>query len=151
MIMAPYRHILAPTDFSEPSSQAVGAAIDLAVAFGAGLTLMHTVETPSYAYMGMPYMSIPVDLLTPIEDTARSLLSSALEAARKRVPGATAELRRGSSWQQILAVAAEVGADLIVMGTHGRSGITHALLGSVTEKVVRHSPVPVLTFRTPAR
>jgi universal stress protein A len=56
-------------------------------------------------------------------------------------------LRSGAPWQQTLEVAREIGADLIVMGTHGRSGLAHAFLGSVAEKVVRMSPIPVLTLR----
>jgi nucleotide-binding universal stress UspA family protein len=55
--------------------------------------------------------------------------------------------KRGAAWRQILLASEETGADLVVMGTHGRQGLSHALIGSVAEKVVRLSPVPVLTVR----
>jgi nucleotide-binding universal stress UspA family protein len=144
--MGPYRHILAPTDFSEPSRHALDVAADLALAFGAKLTLMHAFEVPGYAYAGINFG--PVDLVTPMQDAAKDLLAQALEATRAKVPGADAVLRLGLPWDQVLAVAEQVSADLIVMGTHGRSGIGRVLLGSVAERIVRHSPIPVLTIRT---
>lgn len=147
--MGPYRHLLAPTDFSEPSRHALDVAADLAVVFGAKLTLVHAFEVPGYAYAGINYA--PVDLVTPLQDAAKDLLARALEATRQKVPAAEAVLRLGAPWDEVLAVAKETGADLIVMGTHGRSGIKHVLLGSVAEKVVRHSPIPVLTIRTAER
>ena len=141
--MGPYRHILVPIDFSEPSKRALDAAVDLAVAFGAKLSITHTLEIPGYAYAGMGYPT--VDFITPLQETAKELLSTTLEAVRKRLPDATSELRTGGAWEQTLAVAKDVGADLIVIGTHGRSGIAHAFLGSVAEKVVQHAHCPVLT------
>lgn len=143
--MGPYRHIVAPTDFSEPSQQALDAAVDLAATFGAKLTIVHTFEIPWYAYAGQA--SIPVDCISSLEETARMMLSGTLEHVRRRIPDATAELRTGVPWEQTVAAVEEIGADLVVMGTHGRSGIAHALIGSVAEKVARHSPVPVLTIR----
>ncbi|UQA58965.1 universal stress protein [Polyangium aurulentum] len=147
--MGPYHHILAPTDFSEPSRHALDVAADLALVFGAKLTLMHAFEVPGYGYAGINYG--PIDLVTPMQDAAKELLSKELEATRKKVPGAEAVLRLGLPWDKVIAVATEISADLIVMGTHGRSGIKRALLGSVAEKVVRHSPLPVLTIRTAER
>jgi nucleotide-binding universal stress UspA family protein len=143
--MGLYKHILVPTDFSASSQRALETAVSLAVAFGAKLTLTHSCEVPGYAYVGM--MAPPIDYLTPLREAGQSLLLKAVESVRERVPGATGLLRSGPPWQQTLEVAKEVGADLIVMGTHGRSGLAHAFLGSVAEKVVRMSPIPVLTLR----
>lgn len=143
--MGLYRHILAPTDFSEPSQQALDAAVDLAVAFGAELTVTHTFEVPWYVFAGEG--SMPVDCISALEEIAKRSLAGTLEHVQRRVPAATAVLGAGVPWEQTVALAERIGADLIVMGTHGRSGIARVLVGSVAEKVVRQSHVPVLTIR----
>ena len=143
--MGLYKHILVPTDFSASSQRALDTAVSLAVAFGAKLTITHACEIPGYAYVGM--MAPPIDYLTPLREAGDSLLQKTLASVRDRVPDVTAALRIGAPWQQTLEVAKEVGADLIVMGTHGRSGLALAFMGSVAEKVVRMSPIPVLTLR----
>jgi nucleotide-binding universal stress UspA family protein len=79
------------------------------------------------------------------EQGARRALDEALSALRDRVPRLEGILRMGVPWEEILKAIAETHADLVVMGTHGRRGISHALIGSVAEKVVRASPVPVLS------
>jgi nucleotide-binding universal stress UspA family protein len=66
---------------------------------------------------------------------------------QQKLPQAKAILRSGVPWREILSAVEDVAADLVVMGTHGRRGVSHALLGSVAEKIVRLSPVPVLTVR----
>jgi nucleotide-binding universal stress UspA family protein len=143
--MGLYQHILVPTDFSASSQRALATAVSLALAFGAKLTITHSCEIPGYAYVGM--MAPPIDYLTPLREAGDALLLKAVASIRDKIPDATAVLRNGAPWQETLEVAREVGADLIVMGTHGRSGLAHALLGSVAEKVVRMSPIPVLTLR----
>lgn len=140
-----FKHILVPTDFGEPSVRAVNLGIDLAAKFGAKLTLFHAYEIPLYAYPQAE--SIVVDLFTPIEQAAREQLNSTLASVQQKLPQAKAILRSGVPWREILSAAEEVRADLVVMGTHGRRGVSHALLGSVAEKIVRLSPVPVLTVR----
>jgi nucleotide-binding universal stress UspA family protein len=142
VLMLAFRNILVPTDFSVSSSHVVEVAVDLARTFGAGLTLLHVYEIPSYMYMGAW-----IDVVTPIEQAAQAELDTALASVRKTLPAARAELRCGVPWTQVLDVARESGADLIVMGTHGRTGVSHALLGSVAERVVRSADVPVLTVR----
>jgi nucleotide-binding universal stress UspA family protein len=87
------------------------------------------------------------DLFGPIEDAAREQVDRTLREVQKRVPGAKAVLRRGSPAPEILAVIEEVRPDLVVMGTNGRTGVSHAFLGSVAEKIVRSSPAAVLTIR----
>jgi nucleotide-binding universal stress UspA family protein len=140
-----FNYLLVPVDFGEPSRQALDAAIELATRFKARLTLVHVYEIPAYVYGGMTYAT--ADLFAPIEEAAREQLDKTLSEVQKRVPGAKAVLRRGPPAPEILAVIAEVHPDLVVMGTHGRMGVSHALLGSVAEKIVRLSPVAVLTMR----
>jgi nucleotide-binding universal stress UspA family protein len=142
-----FKHILAATDFSDFGQAAVGAAVDLAKQNGAALTLVHVVEIPTYAYAGM---DVPVDLVTPVAEAARAAMQKALDTVQLQIPSARAKLEpSGVPWQRILAVAEQVNADLIVVGTHGRTGLRHALIGSVAERVVRHAHVPVLTIRRP--
>lgn len=143
-----FKHILVPTDFGEPSGRAVKLALELAQSFKAMLTLMHAYEVPLYTYPQVE--PIVVDLFTPIEQAAREQLERELASVQTKVPTAKAILRSGVPWREILSFIDEIHPDLVVMGTHGRRGVTHALLGSVAEKVVRMSPVPVLTVRDPS-
>jgi nucleotide-binding universal stress UspA family protein len=145
--MKAFKHILVPTDFGEPSQRALDLAVDLAQQYQASLTVIHTYEIPTYVYTDMTY--VPSDLLLPMEKIARQELDRLLTALRTRVPEATGLLRMGVPWQQVLSAIEETHADLVVMGTHGRRGVSHLLLGSVVEKVVRMSPVPVLTVQAP--
>jgi nucleotide-binding universal stress UspA family protein len=143
--MEPFRHVLVATDFSECSSAATDAAVELARRYEAALTLVHVVEIPLAAYVGM--VPAPIDLVTPIHEAAREQLQKALASVQKRFPAACARLEpTGSAWEHIVAAAREVKADLVVVGTHGRTGLSHALIGSVAERVVRYCRVPVLTI-----
>jgi len=142
-----FKHILVPTDFGEPSGRAEKLALELAQSFNAMLTLLHAYEVPVYTYPQVD--AIVVDLFTPIEQAAREQLDRELAAVQFKIPNAKSILRSGIPWREILSVIDEIRPDLVVMGTHGRRGVTHALLGSVAEKVVRLSPVPVLTVRDP--
>jgi nucleotide-binding universal stress UspA family protein len=121
-------------------------ATALARDMGANLTIIHSVEEPAY-----PELGSSTDLEPAIRSAVAPKLEAALEAARATCPGARAILRFGVASEEIVAAAGEVGADLIVVGTHGRRGLAHAMLGSVAEHVVRVSPVPVLTVRSAAR
>ncbi len=140
-------NILVPVDFGDSSRRAVELAVDLAKRFDAKLTLMHGFEVPALAYAGLGMTT--VDYLVPIEDAARQCLEGELRSLKEKLPSAVGLFKRGAPWQQILLASDEVGADLIVMGTHGRQGLSHALIGSVAERVVRLSTVPVLTVREP--
>src|SRR5438105_4011477 len=138
--MITFKHILIPVDFGEPSARAIDLGLALVEKFSATLTLVHVCEIPVYTYAGAGIT--PLDLLTPIEGAARKELDRTLAAVQQKAAGATAVLRQGVTWQEILAVIKESQADLVVMGTHARRGISHVLLGSVAEKIVRMSPVP---------
>jgi len=140
-----FASILIPTDFGEPARQATDVAVSLAKTFESKLILVHGFEMPAYAYMGLDITV--VDYMTPIEDAARKQLDDELAKLTRRWPRASALFMKGPPWQQILRACEEVHPDLIVMGTHGRKGLSHVLLGSVAEKVVRLAPVPVLIAR----
>ncbi len=133
--------ILVPTDFSSCSEAATKAALVLARRFEAELTLLHVVEMTAGAE---ETFYPPVDLVGAVESEALDALNQACRRIEGTVTVHTA-IRRGSPWVQVLETAEVLGADLIVMGTHGRTGFFRALIGSTTEKVVRTSKVAVLT------
>jgi nucleotide-binding universal stress UspA family protein len=139
------KSILLPIDFGESSARATEVAVELAAKFEAELTLMHGLEIPAYAYdtLGVSF----VDYITPVEEAARQRLEAALRDVKTKCPRSSSLFVSGTPWQDILRAGKEVNADLIVMGTHGRQGLSHALLGSVAEKVLRTSTVPVLVVR----
>lgn len=143
--MSPFKHILVPTDFGEPSQRALEIALELAGTLGADLTIAHTCEIPAYAYPGLAMA--PIDLLSPMEEVARKRLNELVSSLGQRCRSCKGVLKVGIPWEEILEVVKETQADLVIMGTHARHGVTHALLGSVAEKIVRMSPVPVLTVR----
>jgi nucleotide-binding universal stress UspA family protein len=139
------RKILVPTDFSEHSSLALDYAIELAERLDAEVHVLHVYEIPFLSVPDAPWV-ITSDVVQSIEAASRT----ALERLIKKHGHAKVKpiLRSGDARSQIEVAAAEVAADLIVMGTHGRRGIAHALLGSVAEYVMRSSTIPVLTVRS---
>ncbi len=143
--MLSFERIMVAIDFGESSTEALEVALGLAKQYRSALTLIHTWEVPSYAYTAMDFSAM--DMLTPVQEAAREQLAALIAEVRKELPEAKAILARGVAWQEILAAIERGKPDLIVMGTHGRRGLRHALLGSVAEKIVRFSPVPVLTVR----
>ncbi len=138
-----YDRILLPTDGSAGMERVIDHAVDLARIHGASIRAMYVVDTASLA-------DLPME--TSWEGVLESLREegqTALETVRGRVgdiPLET-ELREGSPVSEILAAADSDEIDIVVMGTHGRAGVQRWLLGSVAERVVRQSPVPVLTVR----
>jgi nucleotide-binding universal stress UspA family protein len=143
-VMPTFKHILAATDFSEASRAAVELARAMACECGASLTVLHVCEVPGYSMTG----PIPYDVATPMVTRAQKELDPVMEHVRKACPAARGLVKVGAAPEQILAVVGEVRADLIVLGTHGRRGFAHAVMGSVAERVVRFSRVPVLTLRS---
>jgi len=138
------KRILVPTDFSDPSNEALEAAIALARGSGATLDLVHVAVEAAYP------LPPPVDVATLPLDMGRVLDRSAegLAAEEKRVRAAGIACESttliGRADTEIVKHAKETGAELIVMGTHGRSGLAHALFGSNVDRVVQHTPCPVL-------
>ena len=137
-----FSKILVPIDFGEPSARALEIAGALAKDTGGTITILHVFDVPaSYAGMGIS----PVELLAPMWEAGKKQLEDTLSKLKATVPDATEEIARGVPWREILAVIERDRPDLVVMGTHGRRGVQRMLLGSVAEKIVRVSPVPVLT------
>jgi nucleotide-binding universal stress UspA family protein len=141
------RRILVPMDFSDTARKALQYAVPFAAAFDADVVVVHVIQ---------PY-TVPAELgYMPPESmlSQRELMDAAREHLDKlcaREIGARArsqvQVREGVPWQEVVAAAGETNADLIILATHGRTGLKHALLGSVTERVVRHAPCPVLVVR----
>jgi universal stress protein A len=144
------RQILAPTDFSEFSKQAICDAFELAQTFGAKLLIIHVVELPAYPVEGFVPPSIGTTLLEDLERQA----SLELAQVHPETPDAKVEVMRqvvvGTPYRKIVEVAEAEHVDLIVMATHGRTGLSHLVMGSVAERVVRMAPCPVLTMRPTA-
>jgi nucleotide-binding universal stress UspA family protein len=138
------RRILCPVDFSEFSRRALDHAAALARWYGAELTIIHVSPLMPTIFGFEPAPSAAVLAPFDREAVGRELLAFVGEMAQERP---TPELRvlAGPTVRTILSLAAEAGTDLIVLGTHGRAGFERFMLGSVTEKVVRRAPCPVLT------
>lgn len=143
------KKILVPCDFAEPSRRAAEAALELAQQFRVPLVLLHVFQIPIAIYTGVGAIPVP-DYTEMVEKVARAALRD--EAARFEGKGVEvgAIFKIGVAWDEIVEAAKRLDVGLIAMGTHGRRCLPHAVLGSVAEKVVRLSPVPVLTFRDPA-
>ena len=140
------KRILVPTDFSDPSAEALGTAIALAQQSDAGavVDLVHVAVEAAFALPPpVDVASVPVDM-SRLWEQATEILG--VEEKRVLAAGLRCETAMlvGRPDAEIVARATATGAELIVMGTHGRSGLAHALLGSVAERVVQHSPCPVL-------
>jgi universal stress protein A len=136
--------ILVPVDFSVHSIKALETALSLAGTFGAEITLVHIVE--QIIYPG-DWMYPPI-AMTDFAAEQREQISAKLKALAKRSGIKSHEVvRLGRAWQEVVEVAKERKADLIVLATHGYTGLRHVLLGSVAEKILRHAPCPVLSIR----
>lgn len=145
--MITLNHILVPTDFSECSERARAYACELATRFSAELHLLHVVTPIALpGYTGPVPGPLPDEVLYP-EVGARRELDQWNDPAFEEITRVTRSAISGTPFVEIVRYARNQNVDLIVMGTHGRSGLVHALLGSVTEKVVRKAPCPVLTVR----
>ncbi|MBN2295638.1 MAG: universal stress protein [Pirellulales bacterium] len=135
--------ILLPTDFSECSEQARSYASELARRFDAEIHLLHVVSSaPPPVYAG----PVPAAVLQPEED-AKKVLEDWDDPAFKDAKSVVRNVAMGSPFVEIVRYAREQNINLIVMGTHGRSGLVQVLLGSTAEKVVRKAACPVLTVR----
>jgi len=148
--MLPIRTILCPTDFSEPAEAAVGMAAELAGHFASELILLHVVSPPTAVVAepsfapGGGYVRVQHQdyLVQSAEDRLHTLATRLAPEVRAR-----ARVSVGRPGPTILAVAEREQASLIVIATHGRTGVKRLLFGSVAEKVVRHALCPVLTVR----
>jgi universal stress protein A len=140
--------ILAPTDFSEHSAMALRYACRLAERLGSELRLLHVLSEILPAGpdpLLMPVM--PTEYYTESEDKASETLDHLLDPTWGRPASVVTAVRWGSPVETIVGYALDNRVDLIVIATHGRTGFSHVLLGSVAERIVREAPCPVLTIR----
>jgi universal stress protein A len=138
------KHILVPVDFSDPSLKALHYAEKFAEQFGSRLTLLHVIQPVAYP----ADFGYPTTLVGTMDDEVQQQISGRLASlAGSSTPRGEALVRVGQPYDEITAAAADLAVDLIVIATHGHTGLKHALLGSTAERVVRHAPCPVLTVR----
>ena len=149
--VADITRILVPTDFSAASDVALTYARSLARQFGASLNLVHVLEDPVEcgATAGDGIVTLPFDARQSLERQAREQLAARHAGHIACFRRSSTDLLTGAVANRIVEHAKETAADLIVMGTHGRGNLSHALVGSIAEKVVRTAKCPVLTVREP--
>jgi nucleotide-binding universal stress UspA family protein len=138
-----FKRILVATDFGEPAASAVDMAVTLASTFNAELLVFHAYWFPpiGYAAFAEGLSSLMSDLIDQDEKTFDGVVA----AVRARYSRTDGVLVNAEPWGAILEAAKDRKADLVIVGTHGRRGLSRLFLGSVAERVVRLSPVPVLT------
>lgn len=135
--MIPVKHILVAIDFGLASTRALEVATKLAMAFDAKLTVLHAIEEPPN---GLP---CPPEL----RRSAEFRLKETVAPLHRHLSKVEGNLREGFAWREITEAAAQIGADLVVVGSHGRGHDARFRIGSVAERVLRVCPVPVLTVR----
>ncbi|MGE3509858.1 MAG: universal stress protein [Vicinamibacterales bacterium] len=140
--MVSWNRILVPTDFSETSNEAVRQGVALARARGSSLILLYVGHA-----LGEVATAFPLGLEASLVDAERERLLQILSPADQAAVHPEFVMCAGQPAEEIVRCAAEREVDLIVMGTHGRGGVSHLLLGSVAEKVIRTAPCPVLVVR----
>jgi nucleotide-binding universal stress UspA family protein len=150
-----WKKILVPHDFSLCAQRALDLAIDLARAHGSQITLLHVSPLPPNVPPGTmitpPGASAPVR----VDEFTANASREKLEAIAAKARGREVEVRTlafaaiDDVAAEVLTVAVDLGVDVLVLGTHGRTGLAHVLLGSVAEKIVRRASVPVVTVRSP--
>ena len=142
------QNILLPTDFSACSQRAVEYATTLARKLGAAVHLVHVLEEPFTTKGSWEFhrQDTP-ELRERMYQDSQSRLAEIADKLHGAVPQVTTEVRSGTPTDAIVAAAIDYGADLIVMATHGRTGLPHLLLGSVAERVIRGARCPVLAVR----
>ena len=146
--MIEIKSILAPTDFSAHSEQAVRYACRLAERLDSELHLLHVLSEIVPAGpdpLLMPVM--PAQFYKESEDRAQETLDRSLDPSWEKPAKITRAVRWGSPVESIVSYAVDHRIDLVIISTHGRTGLSHVLLGSVAERIVREAPCPVLTIR----
>ncbi len=143
--------ILVPIDFSDYSKSALRYAVNFAKFFNAEITLVYVVEPVIYPPdFSMGQIAIPT-VTTEFDERAKEELN---KLAKNQIPSqvkVSTVIKTGKPFIEIIDTAAEVNADLIIIATHGHSGVEQILFGSTAEKVVRKAPCPVLTLREPVK
>ena len=146
--MLEIRSILAPTDFSEHAAKAVKYASHLAERLGAELHLLHVLS--DIVPVGPDPMMTPVlppEYYSELREQSLQTIGAILKPDWGKPAGVKTDVRWGDPVEEIVVHAREHSIDLVVVATHGRTGLSHVLLGSVAERIVREAPCPVLTIR----
>lgn len=147
--LIPFKNILFPTDFSNNSKSARDYACEFADQFGAKLHVLNVVEDVALMLpeSGM-FLTLPVPQVQEIVQAAEAELQTTLDPVWATAHDCSLQVAVGTPFQEIVRYVERHGIDLIVMGTHGRTGLRHLLLGSVAERVLRQAACPVLTIRS---
>lgn len=138
------KRILVPFDFSKHAEKALQQALAVARQFGSQIVVANVIE--SFVYPG-DYSRLPLPLDTWATDCQKENLARLKDLTKGSDVNVEATVRVGRPWEEIVRLAEEEKVDLIIISTHGYSGLKHVFLGSVAERVVRHAPCPVLTIR----
>lgn len=141
-----YQRILVPTDGSENSMAALDHAVDLAKQYDAAIDALYVVNTGA---LPSPEISFREEYVEEGERIGHEAVQDVVAAAEAEGIEATGAVIHGTPYEEVLEFASETGDDIIVMGTHGRTGLGHFLLGSVAERIVRNADLPVLIVRSP--
>ena len=139
--MSGSKTILVPIDFEDASVEALAQARNLAATLGFEVVLLHVYAVPAPFYSGIAPMTGPA-----LSEEIRLAAGETLERFAAAHGNLRSILRCGDPTTETLAIIEELAPEMVVMGTHGREGLAHLLLGSVAENIVRKSPVPVLTL-----
>ena len=146
------KNVLVATDFSEPSTLALEYGRELARTYQAKLHVLHVVEDLQWRYATEMVPGALIGIQEEVEASAKARLEALItDEDRRQLRAHATALTAVSPSEAIITCAKGESADVIVMGTHGRSGIAHLFMGSVAERVVRLAPCPVLTVRSPER
>jgi nucleotide-binding universal stress UspA family protein len=145
MLEANWKRICCPVDFSEPARAALQVAVALARRFDADLTLFHAYQLPGYTLPEGSVVASPKMLQELAEQAEHHLVEWKARAEAMGAPRVTVAKSVGEPAIEIVEFARETSQDLLVVGSHGRTGLRHALVGSIAERVVRRAGCPVLT------
>ncbi len=144
------RKILCPVDFSESSEHALEYAVAFAETHQAELVLVHVMDYAAIDVLDYPTaFEFSSQINEKLKEISEERLSQLTETKRGEYAKVSSRLCTGTPFLELVNIARDEAVDLIVMGTHGRSGLAHVFMGSVAEKVVRKAPCPVLTVKHP--
>lgn len=146
-----WKKVLCPVDFSPPSLKALEVAVEIGRRFDAELVLFHAYQLPTVPVLEGAILPGPGTFRDVLDTVERDLSAWEAEAKRRGATKVSSVKAMGTPHEEIVRHATECGADVVVMGTHGRTALKHVLLGSVAEKVVRYADCPVLTIRARGR
>jgi nucleotide-binding universal stress UspA family protein len=138
---AEFKNILYATDLSKPSAEALPYVVSIARKYGSYVFAVHVISSPAFK-VSPPTMELRAIAAQALREANESM--AGLEAPLKGIPHEVM-VRKGDIWDELSAIVSNKGIDLIVVGTHGRTGASKFLMGSVAEKIFRHAPCPVLT------